>query len=149
MLKVGELAPEFGAEDQHGQRVTLSSLLTKGPLVLYFYPKDFTPVCTAQACTFRDAFSDLEALGVTVVGVSRDAQASHQRFAEKHAVQFSLLADPDRQIIKPYGALMPILGGTLRITYVIGKDRRILAAFHHELSASKHLRDVKQALASG
>lgn len=148
MLKVGELAPDFQAQDQHGSALTLGSLLARGPLVIYFYPKDFTPVCTAQACTFRDASSELAAQGANVVGVSSDPVESHQRFAHKYSVPYSLIADPERRIIKPYGAVMPILGRTLRVTYVIGRDRRVLGAFHHELSAAKHLSDVKGVLES-
>ena len=148
MLKVGDVAPEFSAQDQHGQTLTLASLLERGRLVLYFYPKDFTPVCTAQACTFRDASSELSTLSANVVGVSGDVLDSHQRFAEKHSVPFSLIADPERRIIKPYRALLPIINHTLRVTYVIDTNRRILGAFHHELSAKKHLDDVKRALES-
>jgi thioredoxin-dependent peroxiredoxin len=148
MLKVGDLAPEFSAQDQHGKTITLAGLLEHGRLVLYFYPRDFTPVCTAQACTFRDASTDLGALGANVVGVSGDPIDSHQRFAEKHAVAFSLIADPERRIIKPYRAMLPIINHTLRVTYVIGANRRILGAFHHEFSAAKHLEDVKRALQS-
>jgi len=105
-------------------------------------------VCTAQACTFRDASEGLTALGAAVIGVSGDNTDSHQRFADKHGVPFSLLADPDRRIIKAYGASIPILNHTLRVTYVIDTNRRILGAFHHELSAAKHLADVKRALES-
>ncbi|HKO48707.1 MAG TPA: peroxiredoxin [Polyangiaceae bacterium] len=148
MLKVGDLAPEFSAQDQHGKTITLASLLERGRLVLYFYPKDFTPVCTAQACTFRDASSDLSSLSANVVGVSGDAVDSHQRFAEKHSVPFSLIADPERRIIKPYRASLPIINHTLRVTYVIDTNGRILGAFHHEFSAAKHLDDVKRALES-
>jgi peroxiredoxin Q/BCP len=146
MLKVGDLAPEFSAQDQHGKTLTLGSLLERGRLIMYFYPKDFTPVCTAQACTFRDASDGLSALGATVVGISGDSADSHHRFSDKHGVPFSLLADPERHLIKAYGASMPILNRTLRVTYVIDTNRRILGAFHHELSAAKHLSDVKRAL---
>ncbi|HET7541798.1 MAG TPA: peroxiredoxin [Polyangiaceae bacterium] len=146
MLKVGDLAPEFSAQDQHGNPISLGGLLERGRLVLYFYPRDFTPVCTAQACTFRDAASELAGLTANVVGVSGDTVDSHQRFAEKHSVPFALIADPERRIIKPYRASLPILNHTLRITYVIDTSRRILGAFHHELSAAKHLADVKRAL---
>jgi len=146
MLKVGDLAPEFTAQDQHGATLTLASLLARGRLVLYFYPRDFTRVCTAQACTFRDASPDLTELGANVVGVSGDPADSHQRFGAEHRVPFSLIADPERRIIKPYGASLPIISHVLRITYVIDTNRRILGAFHHELSASKHLDDVKRVL---
>ena len=148
MLKVGDLAPEFTAQDQHGKTVTLSSALERGRLIIYFYPKDFTPVCTAQACTFRDASEGLAELGATVIGVSKDSAESHQRFGDKHSVPFSLLGDPERRIIKAYKAVLPILGNTLRVTYVIDTNRRVLGAFHHELSAAKHLSDVKRALES-
>ena len=148
MLKVGDLAPEFSAQDQRGATLTLSGLLERGRLILYFYPKDFTPVCTAQACTFRDASTELGTLSANVVGVSGDKEESHQRFSEKHSVPFSLIADPERRIIKAYGAAMPILNRTLRVTYVIDTNRRILGAFHHELSAAKHLNDVKAVLAA-
>ena len=146
MLKVGAIAPDFAAQDQHGKTITLGGLLERGRLVLYFYPKDFTPVCTAQACTFRDASEGLAELGANVVGVSGDQAESHQRFSAENRVPFSLVADPERRIIKPYKASIPLINHTLRITYVIGTDRKILGAFHHELSAAKHLDDVKRAL---
>jgi thioredoxin-dependent peroxiredoxin len=146
MLKVGSLAPEFSARDQHGTAISLASLLERGRLILYFYPRDFTPVCTAQVCTFRDASEGLAALGANVIGVSGDGDDSHQRFSTEHHVPFSLIADPERRIIKAYGVSMPIIKHTLRVTYVIDTNRRILGAFHHELSAAKHLNDVKKAL---
>ena len=146
MLKVGALAPDFTAQDQHGTTLTLGSLLERGRLILYFYPRDFTPGCTAQACSFRDASQGLSSLGANVVGVSADSADSHERFAGAHRVNYSLIADPERRIIKAYGASLPLINHTLRITYVIGTDRRILGAFHHELFVGKHLADVKQLL---
>ena len=145
MLAVGDTAPDFSGTDQHGNMISLALLLERGKLLLYFYPKDFTPVCTAQACTFRDASSELAALGANVVGVSGDSSESHARFAEKHSVPFSLLADPDHRIIKAYGASW-LFGRIRRVSYVIGTDRRILGAFHHELSAAKHLSDARRLL---
>jgi peroxiredoxin Q/BCP len=146
MLAVGDLAPDFSGQDQHGKQVSLSTLLERGRLVLYFYPKDFTPVCTAQACTFRDAQSELAELSTNVVGISGDSADSHGRFGEKHRVSFSLLSDPEHRIIKAYGATWPLFNRIRRVTYVIGTDRRILGAFNHELSAEKHLADVKRVL---
>ncbi|HEX3775846.1 MAG TPA: peroxiredoxin [Polyangiaceae bacterium] len=145
MLKVGSAAPDFSGTDQHGEQISLGSLLERGKLVLYFYPKDFTPVCTAQACTFRDAASDLADLGSNVVGVSGDSANSHERFGQKHKLPFSLLSDPDHRIIKAYDATW-LFGRIRRVTYVIGADRKVLGAFHHELSAAKHLDDVKRLL---
>jgi peroxiredoxin Q/BCP len=147
MLSVGDIAPDFSGTDQNGKSISLSSLLERGKLVLYFYPKDFTPVCTAQACTFRDAASELAALNSNIVGVSGDTAESHQRFGSKHGVPFSLLSDPDHRIIKAYGATWPLFGRIRRVTYVVGTDRRILGAFRHELSAEKHLTDVRRVLA--
>jgi thioredoxin-dependent peroxiredoxin len=147
MLSVGDRAPDFSGTDQHGTEISLGSLLARGKLVLYFYPKDFTPVCTAQACTFRDATSELAQFGANVVGVSGDDAESHRRFAEAHQVPFSLLADPERRIIKAYGATW-LFGRIRRVTYVIDEQRRILGAFQHELSAAKHLTDVKRVLGS-
>jgi peroxiredoxin Q/BCP len=147
MLSIGDTAPDFSGQDQHGKPVSLGALLERGKLVIYFYPKDFTPVCTAQACTFRDASLDLASLGANVVGVSGDSTDSHLRFADKHSVPFSLLSDPDHHIIKAYGATW-LFGRIRRVSYVIGTDRRILGAFHHELSAAKHLHDVKSVLGS-
>ena len=148
MLSIADTAPDFSAQDQHGKLLTLAGLLERGRLVLYFYPKDFTPVCTAQVCAFRDAASELAELGVNVVGVSGDAVASHVRFAAKHGVSFSLLSDPEHRIIKAYGATWPLFGRIRRVTYVIGTDRHILGAFNHELSAEKHLNDVKRVLSA-
>jgi len=146
MLAVGDVAPDFSGKDQHGRDISLGSLLERGKLLLYFYPKDFTPVCTAQACTFRDATSELAELGTNVVGVSGDDADSHARFGSKHNVPFSLLSDPDHRIIEAYGATW-LFGRIRRVTYVIGTDRKILGAFHHELSAAKHLKDAKRLLA--
>jgi peroxiredoxin Q/BCP len=146
MLAVGDNAPDFSGTDQHGREISLSSLLERGKLLLYFYPKDFTPVCTAQACTFRDATSELAERGTNVVGVSGDDADSHVRFGSKYNVPFSLLSDPDHRIIRAYGATW-LFGRIRRVTYVIGTDRKILGAFQHELSAAKHLKDAKRLLA--
>src|SRR5262245_20217653 len=126
MLAVGDVAPDFEGLDQDGAKLTLSSLLEKGKLVLYFYPRDFTTVCTMQVCLFRDSDSMLSKLGAQVVGVSSDSVESHRGFADKHEVGFRLIADPDLGIIKAYDVGRWLLGFAKRVTYVIGRDRRIL-----------------------
>lgn len=146
MLKVGDEAPFFRGKDQHGHDVALDALLANGPVVLYFYPRDFTPVCTKEACLFRDAHADLAAKGAQVVGVSTDTDETHRAFAEKHALEFPLLSDPNRKLAKDYKAAFPFGLGTQRVTYVIGTDRAIRGAFHHELSAQKHVDDVMALL---
>jgi peroxiredoxin Q/BCP len=147
-LAVGMRAPDFSALDQHGTRHTLGSLLERGRLVLYFYPKDFTAVCTAQACTFRDAARELAERGVHVVGVSSDPVESHRGFAEKHGLPFPLLADPNFELCDAYGGRYPLFNRARRITYVIDTNRTILAVFRHELSARKHLTAVLAAISS-
>lgn len=147
MLKVGDTAPDFEAVDQAGKRVTLDDLVKDSGIVLYFYPKDFTPVCTAEACLFRDAGSELADAGLRVVGVSTDESESHARFAEKHRITFPLLSDPDKQIQKSYEARQVLGLLPKRVTYVIDTNKKIRAVFHNELSAGKHLAAVRSAFA--
>ena len=147
-LGVGMTAPDFAALDQHGVRRTLSELLEAGRLVLYFYPRDFTPVCTAQACTFRDSMVELAARQARVVGVSSDSVESHRAFAAKHGVDFPLLSDPDFKICDAYSGRYWLFKRTRRVTYVIDPSRKVLGVFEHELSAQKHLDDVLRLLSS-
>jgi len=149
VLSAGDAAPDFEGTDQNGNRVTLDDLLRKAAVVLYFYPKDFTPVCTAQACLFRDSGAELASLGVQVVGVSGDDQSSHSRFAEAHRVPYPLLSDPEKKIQKAYEARQLLGFLAKRVTYVIGQDKKIKGVFHHELSAQKHLDAVRKMVARG
>lgn len=127
MLTVGEKAPEFTLQDKDGNTVSLSDFAGK-KVVVYFYPKDNTPGCTRQACAFAGAYSQFEALGVVVIGVSRDSQASHQRFAEKNSLPFILLSDPERQAIEAYGVWQEkknygkVSMGVVRSTYIIDEN---------------------------
>ncbi|TCD03854.1 thioredoxin-dependent thiol peroxidase [Pedobacter psychroterrae] len=101
-LKAGQKAPEFTVNDQNGNTVTLSEFAGK-KVVLYFYPKDDTPGCTAEACNFRDNYQGLTAQGIVVLGVSVDDEKSHQKFITKHNLPFPLLADTDKKIVEAYG----------------------------------------------
>ena len=121
-LKEGQPAPGFEAQDQHGRKVALADFKGKSAVVLYFYPKDDTPGCTAQACSLRDGFQAIQAAGAVILGVSADDRASHKAFAEKHGLPFSLLADPDRRIIGAYGVKMPLLGMSRRVTFLIDRQ---------------------------
>jgi thioredoxin-dependent peroxiredoxin len=133
-LKPGDAAPLFSANDQHGNRVSLDSLRGK-KVVLYFYPKDDTPGCTAEACNLRDNHSALINLGYVVIGVSPDATAAHTKFTQKYELPFSLIPDTSREIILAYGAWGPkkFMGksydGVLRSTFVIGVDGLIEKVF--------------------
>ena len=126
MLQVGDPAPPFSGRDQRGNDLRSEDLLAKGPIVLYFYPRDFTPGCTKEACYFRDAFEDLSGLGATIVGVSIDDTASHARFAAEHRLPFSLLSDQDRAMAKAYGIVRSFGLGTQRVTFVIDREGRIV-----------------------
>ena len=127
MLAVGDVAPDFEQVDQTGETLVLSELLKQGELILYFYPADFTPVCTAEACLFRDNFADLEDIGVRVVGVSPQDSASHQRFTNTYELPFSLLCDTEKEIIRAYGVTGPLGIGVRRVTYLIGQDSVVLS----------------------
>lgn len=148
-LKPGDPAPPFDATSSDGRRMRLEDFRGKKNVVLYFYPKDFTMVCTAEACGFRDMYEDLVSKDTEVIGVSVDTDESHQKFAAKHRVPFPLLADPDRSLAKAYGAtggLRDLLGTTRRITYVIDKQGVIRAVLDSQLRAGQHLHGVEDAL---
>jgi len=146
VTKVGDRAPAFRARDQHGAEIALEHLLANGPVVLYFYPADFTLVCTAQACQFRDAYEDLQGLGAAIVGVSTDDEGSHERFASQHRVPFSLLADPERKICDAYGVSAFFGLRTIRKTFLIDRTGVVRGVYHHELSARAHVEDVRDGL---
>lgn len=146
MLALGSKAPDFNGLDQDGNLLSLDRLLEHGRLVLYFYPRDFTRVCTTQVCLFRDFAGELRDLSASVVGVSTDRSETHKKFAAQYKVSFPLLADPDGEISRAYEAHRWLLSLSKRITYVIDPNRTILGAFHHEFSAEKHLEDVRRAL---
>ena len=132
MLQVGMPAPDFTLSDKEGNPVTLSSLRGR-KVVLYFYPKDNTPGCTRQACAFAGRLAEFERRGVTVVGVSKDSVASHQKFAEKYNLPFLLLSDPDRVAIEAYGVWQEkrmagkVGMGVVRTTFVIDENGVIAA----------------------
>lgn len=146
MLEVGQQAPAFSGRDQNGNEIRSEDLLAKGPVVLYFYPKDFTPGCTREACMFRDAFEDLQGHGATIVGVSADSGESHKRFAERYQLPFSLISDESRALARDYAIVRPLGLGARRVTFVIDRDKTIRGVFHHEISMSRHVTDVQSLL---
>lgn len=149
-LRVGQKAPSFDVVASDGKSLKLSDFAGKKNVVLYFYPADFTPVCTKETCGFRDMYADLVDKDTEVIGVSVDSNESHRRFAAEYALQFSLVSDGDRALAKAYGAtglLQNLLGKAGRVTYLIDKNGLIAAAFQGELSAAKHIDGVKAAMA--
>ena len=130
MLNIGDKAPDFLGVDEEGNELYLSHYAGK-KLVIYFYPKDSTPGCTAEACSLRDGMSELADAGYAVIGVSADSAASHQRFKSKQTLNFPLIADTERRLIEAFGVWgqKKMAGreymGILRTTFVIGEDGRI------------------------
>jgi peroxiredoxin Q/BCP len=149
MLEKGVRAPDFELSDQDGRRQTLKSLLGDGPLILYFYPADFTPGCTKEACSFRDLHQELLKARLRVVGVSPQDVDSHRRFAEKHELNFPLLADPDKSVIKSYDLDGPLGFGVRRGTYLIGRDGLIQDRVLADLRIGEHEAFVRAAIKSG
>ncbi|MBN7816015.1 thioredoxin-dependent thiol peroxidase [Algoriphagus pacificus] len=129
-LEVGQMAPDFEAKIETGETIKLSDYRGK-KVVLYFYPKDNTPGCTAQACNLRDNYEALQKAGYVVLGISSDAEKSHQKFIEKQSLPFSLIADPDKKVHEAYGTWVEksMYGrkymGTARTTFVIDEEGKI------------------------
>ena len=129
-IKVGDIAPDFSVNDQHGNPVTLSDFKGK-KVVLYFYPKDNTPGCTAEACNLRDNYQALQNAGYEVLGVSKDSEKSHQKFIDKFELPFTLLADTELDIHQKYGTWVEksMYGrkymGTARVTFLIDEEGKI------------------------
>jgi peroxiredoxin Q/BCP len=149
--RIGDKAPEFEVMSSDGRRIRLGDYAAKKNVVLYFYPKDFTPVCTAEACGFRDMYEGLVSRDTEVIGVSMDSDASHKDFADKHRVPFPLVSDPDGVLARSYGAtstLMGLMGMTKRITFVIDRQGKIAGVFDSAFRASNHLDGVKNTLAA-
>jgi thioredoxin-dependent peroxiredoxin len=146
MLAIGDRAPEFSLLDQNGHAVTRDALLARGPLVLYFYPKDETPGCTREACAFRDAFADFTDAGASVAGVSADDPATHKRFAERHRLPFTLLSDPKGQLAKQFGVkkTLGILPG--RVTFVIDRLGVVRYAFSSQIAPERHVAEAIRIL---
>ena len=146
MLKAGDTAPDFSLPDDHGQAVSLRGLLAKGPVLLYFYPADFTPVCTREACAFGALEPELAKAGGSLIGISPQDEESHARFRERYSLPFPLLADPDKRVIRAYDCDGLLGFGVSRVTYLIGKDGRIQEAAKAALRVAPHLALADKAL---
>jgi thioredoxin-dependent peroxiredoxin len=151
MVREGENAPDFTLSSDAGEEVTLSSLRGR-PVVLYFYPKDDTPGCTAQACGIRDAYGEFEQAGAIVLGVSPDSVKKHVKFKDKYDLPFTLLADPEHELAERYGVWneKKYMGrsymGVSRTTFVIGPDGTVVKVME-KVKPATHADDVLAALA--
>ena len=146
MLKQGNSAPEFILQDEDGQEVSLSDLLQAGPLILYFYPADFTPGCTKEACSIRDIHDDILSVGLQVVGISPQDRDSHIRFREEHDLPFRLLSDPDKVAIKMYDVDGPFGIGVRRVTYLINQGKKIQTALQADVLINRHKEFIEKAI---
>jgi len=149
-LNEGDLAPDFTGVDQQGRTVKLSDYRGK-KVVLYFYPKDNTPGCTAQACSLRDHYAELKQMGLEVIGVSTDSVSSHQKFEQKYQLPFTLIADTDKQIVQAYGVYAPkkFMGksflGTVRTTFIIN-EQGVIEKIIRKPNTARHAQEVMAAV---
>ncbi|HLF51579.1 peroxiredoxin [Flavobacterium sp.] len=145
-IKVGDTIPNFTAKDTKGNDFDSQNLVGQKPLVIYFYPKDNTPGCTAQACSFRDQYEDFKDMGAEVIGISSDSTASHQKFANQYQLPFILLSDPDKKIRHLFGVptdLLGLLPG--RVTYVADKNGMVTMIFD-SMKAVNHIPKALEAI---
>ena len=140
MIQEGQAAPSFTLKDAAGKSWSLDALRASGPVVLFFYPRDESPICTREVCAFRDAHQDFTATGATVVGISSDGRSSHEAFARKQHLNYVLLSDPGGAIRKAYG--IPKTFGVIdgRATFVIDRGGTVRMAYSAQLVAEGHTR---------
>jgi thioredoxin-dependent peroxiredoxin len=148
-LRVGQKAPDFDVTSSSGASLKLGDFIGKKNVVLYFYPGDFTLVCTRETCGFRDSYAELASKDTEVIGVSVDSDASHERFAKEHAVPFALVSDPTKRLSTSYeatGVLAKLTGRVGRVTYVIDKKGYVAGVFDSQLRASHHVDGVRDLI---
>lgn len=146
MLKVGERAPEFTLPDETGKDRSLTDFLAAGAIVLYFYPADFTPGCTRQACALRDLQGGIEKARLRVVGISPQSPQSHAKFRDKYQLPFVLLSDEHKAVVKMYGVNGPLGVGVRRATYLVDGGRRIRDAVLADFMIGRHEDFVRKAI---
>jgi peroxiredoxin Q/BCP len=151
-LKVGELAPDFTLASTTGKDFTLSKDAYGKPTILYFYPKDFSPVCTTEACAFRDTFDFFSRLKIAVYGISRDTIETHLKFKDIYKLQFELLSDRSGKVSKLYNTFTPmynftkISNFTKRVTILLNKENKIAAIHQNYLTAKSHIESMKEEI---
>jgi thioredoxin-dependent peroxiredoxin len=146
-IKIGSSIPAFTLPDQNGNLFDISSVIGKKNLVIYFYPKDDSPGCTAQACSFRDQFEVFTEADALIIGISGQSVKSHREFAEKHRLSFTLLSDEGDKIRKLFGVptnLLGILPG--RVTYIADKTGKVIYIFNSQIHATKHVEEALRIL---
>jgi peroxiredoxin Q/BCP len=137
-MRPGDPVPDFELPAQDGQPVRLSEELSRGPVVLFFYPRAMTPGCTKESCHFRDLEAEFAAVGASRLGISTDPVQRQRQFAEKNGFEFPLLSDPDRAVARQYGVKRPGPMFNRRATFVIAADGRLVAEIRSEVDMAKH-----------
>jgi len=146
-IEVGSTIPVFSLPDQDGEMFDISTVLGKKNLVIYFYPKDDSPGCTKQACSFRDQYEDFVDADAEVIGISSDDIESHKAFAKKHDLNFTLLSDVDGEVREMFGVPTSFLGLIEgRTTYVVDKEGKVVYIFNSQFKAEKHITEALNAL---
>lgn len=145
-METNDFVDDFEAVDQHGNTVTLSEMLTDGPVVLFFYPKAMTSGCTAESCHFRNLRAEFARFGAQPVGISADSTAQQAEFDEANSLGFPLLSDPDRRIAAQFDVKRPGPLWNRRKTFVIDQDRRVVAAIGSEMNMEIHADEALAAL---
>jgi thioredoxin-dependent peroxiredoxin len=148
LLAIGDSAPNFSLPTGDGSYVTLSDFLGKKSVVVYFYPKDFTSGCTAEACSFRDSYEAFKDLGAEVIGISSDSQSSHRDFAQQHHLPFILLSDADGSVRKAYEVKKTLGLFAGRVSFVIDKKGVIRHVFSSQARATAHVAEALNILKS-
>ena len=146
MIKADERAPEFTLPDETGRDRSLTELLSAGAIVLYFYPADFTPGCTRQACVLRDLHAEIERANLSVVGISPQSPESHAKFKAKYQLPFVLLSDRQKTVIKMYGVNGPLGIGVRRATFLVDASRRVRDVVLADFRIGRHLDFVRKAV---
>lgn len=147
-MQPGNRAPDFTLPDQDSRPVTLSDACAEGFVVVYFYPADFTPGCTKEACAIRDMYDDVASSGVRVLGISPQDSVSHARFRKRYGLPFTLLADPKKTAVRAYGVDGPFGIGVRRATFLVNPDRVIESSVVADLRIGLHEDFIRSALAS-
>lgn len=145
-LRIGKKAPDFKLHSTTGQILKMSEDLKGKAFILYFYPKDFTRGCTAEACEFRDQFDSFRDLDIPVFGVSKDSITTHQKFKKVHKLPFDLLSDPDGKVSKSYDALIPLIKVPKRVTYLIDEKHEIAGVFSDMFESKGHIENMLSKL---
>ena len=146
MLEIGDTVDDFSLTDESGSEVSLAELTAERSLILYFYPADFTPLCTAEACSIRDMHDEILDVGVNVVGISPQSERSHQRFKDQFNLPFPLLFDKSKKVIRAFGVDGPFGMGVRRATFLISQDKIVENRVVSDLFVGSHTQFIKEVI---